>query len=168
MSDNVKLRGQVQANVGCTAGVTSDETLVDKALGFVRQLRVYSKYAADAATSTTTTAWAMKLDNKVEFLSVEYMPSSGNLTAAADCANLGLLYDDGAGGAATYIASAITTSGGTGNWTAGTAVNIPLTTNNQIVDGATASKWLKFTITKTGAAVVVPAGELTAKVRLCA
>lgn len=165
-STNLKLRGLVQQNVAFSGGSSSEETIADKALGFVRQIRIYSKAAADGATSTTTTVWGMKLDNKVEFQSVEFMPH-GNLSAASDCANLGLLYDDGAGGAATYIASAITTSGGTGSWTAGTAVNIPLTTGNSIVNGASASKWLKFTITKTAGGVAVPAGELTAKVRLC-
>lgn len=96
---------------------------------------------------------------------VVYTPGFALTAADATCAVLQLVYNNANGGADTIIATANTAttgSGGTGNWTAGVPVNIPVIAANSVVPADNAV-FLK--ITKTGAGTVVPMGTLVVKFR---
>lgn len=142
-------------------------TRVKKALGLIEEFS-FHKAAADAMAADESELWIAKVTKKIQFSSVSLI-SAAALTAHADNnATISLEVDDGAGGANTVIASVVTTAGGSGNWTAGTAEALTLsgTPANLVVDGATATKYLILKIVKTGDGVVVPIFTLFATAEL--
>jgi hypothetical protein len=169
-ANNAQVRDLVYKTLGF-ADSSTQETVIEKAIGLTRTVEVFWKTAADGAAGDATTAqWCFEVSNKIEVTAVKYMPISGNLTANdTNYATMTLETDDGAGGSDTVIATATTTiTGGTGNWTAGTFVSLTLTatTANRIVDGSSSSKALIFKIAKTAAGVVVPTGKMFVTFRL--
>lgn len=158
---NADIIARVEKGVTYPADAT-DQLLSARAFCFNDTHVVYAKPAVDAMAADTTLLWVLPLDKKVEILSVSFMPYGSLTSNDTNYATISLEYDDGAGGADTQVAAALTTTTGTGNFTAGTQVNIPLsaTPANRVVDGFTARKWLIFKIAKAASGVAVPAGRM--------
>lgn len=120
--------------------------------------------AADAAAGTAASfGLDPSTDFQVKFTSVRFTPGAALTSDDTNYATVSLVYNDGAGGGDTVVASATTKtsgSGGTGSWVADTPVVIPITAANAVVP---AGKNLQFKVAKTASGVVVPAGGFQAR-----
>lgn len=139
---------------------TNDQARADWAVG--GQCLCYTKLAADAMAADTSDVGiscqvASPYINGAKVISVKYL-TQANLTAHdTNYATLSLVYDDGAGGSETTVASQTTKiTGGSGNWTAGNMIDIPVSA--AIIPAA--GKQLRFKIAKAASGVVVPVGVL--------
>lgn len=144
------------------SGVTVDGLLIkDGALDAAKwrtDVATWSKDTDDGAAGTTTAerSIGIRFPYAVTILSAYYIPNA-NLTADdVNFATLKVWKRDSAGGTQTAIASASTTTGGTGNWTAFAPETLGTISNASVAAGAS----LTFEITKTAGGVVVPAGQL--------
>lgn len=139
-------------------GAINDPSTTDVA-DYIR--RISSKFlmlvkpAADALASTTTahgaTGGAWNVGTKL-IKAIKLIPHGALTADDTDYATLTIGYNDGAGGAVTTIATITTKiTGGSGDWTAGTAISLTLTTT-AIADG----KLLSYAIAKAASGVAVP------------
>ncbi len=119
--------------------------------------------AADAAASTTATYWAIKVPWNVRIIDVTVCPGGALTADNTNNAVLTLAKANGAGGAATTVAT-LTTNAASGNWVADTFKSFTLATASadQLVnDGQILT--LKKTVGGTG--VVVPISFITIRYR---
>lgn len=119
--------------------------------------------AADAAASTTATYWSIKVPFNVRILDVTVCPGAALTADNTNNAVLTLAKADGAGGAATTVAT-LTTNAASGNWVADTFKSFTLSAtfaNTLVNDGQILT--LKKTVGGTG--VVVPISFITIRYR---
>jgi hypothetical protein len=145
------------------AAVTSTELDYADKVGPARIRHNLGK-AADAAAATAA-SFGLDPVTDVDFkvTSVRFTPGAALTSDDTNYATLSLVYNNGAGGSDTVVATATTKTsggGGTGNWTADTPVTIAITAANAVVP---AGSNLQFKIAKTGTGVVVPAGGAHAR-----
>lgn len=135
---------------------------------FARRSWTFEKAAADAmaADATAHTASASFRAPCDGFLLGAYYNSRGTLTAhASNNAVLTMNKSDGAGGAATAMATGTTTAGGTGSFVAGGIASLTVSAtvaNRRFTKG----QLLSFAIAKGASGVVVPIGLFQIDVEL--
>lgn len=147
----------------------AEENIAGRAVGLLRTAEVYFKPAADGSAAATQALFpGLRVDNNIEVTSCVLVPYGALTADATNNATVSLEANDGAGGAATTVASGVTTAGGTGTWTAGTRIPLTLsaTLANRIVSGLAAERWLGMTIAKGGTGVAVPSCKLVIQYRL--
>lgn len=139
---------------------TAAQAIID---GFAK-VRYTVHKMADAATSTSTAfTFDNSVPNRFRVDSCKIIPHASLTASNADNATLQLVANNGNGGSDTVIATintATTAGGGSGNWTADIGVALTVTAANAVV--ASGSQ-VQLRITKSGAAVVVPAGSVVLK-----
>lgn len=119
----------------------------------------WDKAAADAQASDTTAHYFFRADTARTIKAAWFIPDASLTASDTNYATLTAAIEDGAGGAVGTAASRTTkTTGGSGsgNWTAGVPVALTLGAAVSLTAGQVA----KFSIAKTAAGVVVPAGRL--------
>lgn len=117
----------------------------------------------DAAAGTDYTYGSIKVPFRVRVLDVTICPGAALTAADATANTLTLAKADGAGGAATTVAS-ITTNLASGNWVADTFKALTLSAtfaNTLVADG----QILTLKKTHAGAGTVTPASTCTIRVR---
>lgn len=127
----------------------------------IRRTIVLEKAAADGGAGTATTsdaapAFVAPTDGRL--LGAKFVPHAALTADPTNNATLSVDKRDGAGGAATQMATGTTTAGGTGSFVA--AVPVALTPSAV----AATVRWAKnqlvsFAISKAGTGVIVPAGS---------
>lgn len=127
-----------------------------------------TKPAADsmaADTTAYTAALHRRMTRAARILGAYVMPQSTLTANDSNNATIKVVKGDGAGGAETIMASAQTTTTGTGNWAAGVpeALTVSSTAaNTRIARGEV----LGFSIAKTGTGVVVPICSIVVELEL--
>lgn len=114
----------------------------------------------DASTAST---YCLDNDTDARFRvdSAVFVPHAALTADDANYGTIALVYNDGAGGADTTVATLSTTiTGGTGNWTAFVGEALTITAANAVV---ATGKQLAVKFTKTGTGVAIPAGSLIVK-----
>ena len=118
---------------------------------------------ADGAAGTDATFFAMKVPFNVQIIEVVICPGAALTADDTNNAVLTLAKADGAGGAATTVAT-LTTNVASGNWTADTFKTIALSAtfaNTLVNDG----QILTFKKTHGGTGVVVPIAYISIRYR---
>lgn len=142
------------------AATSTEKGYVANTLGTNKYVVAY-KAADDGAAGTATAAGVFaSLVGKWQVNTVKYIPSAALTADDTNYATL-TVSQFASGAALTTVASQTTKiTGGSGNWTARTAVTITNsgTAANLVVDGSSAPVYLAFAIAKSGTGVVVPAG----------
>ncbi len=132
----------------------------------LRETLTLLKPAADGAASTTTAYTAahhITMPRACKVLGAIVNPQGALTADATNNATIKVVKGDGAGGAETICASAVTTAGGTGNWVAG--AKEPLTLSATVADTRIAKGGvLGFSIAKGGTGVAVPISSITVDV----
>lgn len=144
----------------------TEKARVRGAIGTSRNY-AFHKAAVDAAASTTSNVVIAKVGARLKVTSVEVLPAATLTADATNNATITLEAVDGLGGAGVVIATATTTAGGTGNWTALTKVPLTLTPANVVVEGETFPKYLTLRIAKGGTGVTVPVATVFVGTELC-
>lgn len=121
----------------------------------------YCKQVADALAATTSDAGFLLLPaspaaNQIKAIKATLMPQDVLTADNSNYATLSLVYDDGANGTETTVASVTTKITDSGDWTAGNVV--PMAISAAYVP---AGKQLRFKIAKTGTGVAVPITTLS-------
>lgn len=139
---------------------SNDTALVDYALlgGAVTYCKqVADAMAADASDMGFLAVPASPTVNQIKVLTATLHPQGALTGNDTDFVTLSVVYDDGAGGSETTVASVTTkVTGGTGSWTAGKVY--PLTVSAAYVP---AGNQLRLKIAKSGAGKVVPITTLS-------
>lgn len=142
------------------AATSTEKGYVANTLGTNKYVVAY-KGLDDAAAGTATPAGVFaSLVGKWQVNSVKYVPSAALTANDTDYATI-TVSQFASGGSLTTVAQQTTKStGGSGSWTARTAVTITLsgTAANLVIDGSSAPVYLAFAIAKAGSGVAVPAG----------
>jgi len=159
---NAQIKGSLVEGL-LSATTDAERTRCKKALKLIEEV-TFHKAAADAAAGTASELWIARITKKILVNDDVKIIAAASLTADdTNYATVSLEVDDGAGGANTVLASQTTKiTGGSGNWVAGTALALTITTTaaDRIIDGATATKYLILKIAKTGTGVAVPVSTL--------
>lgn len=127
-----------------------------------RQIVQIIKPAVDGMASTTTAGTASLqawMPRAGRVIAVKLLSTAALTANDTNYATVSLGKHDGAGGAVTTMASADTTTAGTGNWVAGTEINLTLSAtlaNTYFAKGDV----LGFAIAKAGSGVAVPVSSL--------
>lgn len=123
---------------------------------------LWQKAAADGAAGTATAESVIPRPMlAARVVGVEFVPAAAVTANDTDYATITVRKRDGAGGAASVIASVTTKiTGGSGNWTAFVAVSLGTITNADLLAGDI----LTVEITKAASGVAIPIGYL--RVRL--
>lgn len=133
------------------AATATQQALVDNILARAAAKWSWNKAPTDAAAST---AYRIALDASLDFQTlISECKVVANTTVASDPANyatIALVYNDGAGGADTTIATLDTSATAL---TAKVARSMAVTAANQVVP---AGKQLEIVITKAGTGVALP------------
>lgn len=109
--------------------------------------------AAYAATATDQTSDAVYCPLALTVYAAYLMPMVAKTADGSNYGTVTVVYDDGAGGADTTIASqSLITAGG--DWVVGTAKTMTLGTTGGVA--VPAGSWLSFAITKTGTGITIP------------
>lgn len=153
-----QIADSIGANLSQSLSAT-DKTRLKRAVGALGTITIGQ--AADALANSTSTDWVYAVDNKMEFTAVKLVPTGALTSDNTTYATISLEYDDGNGGSDTQIAAFTTKTtlgGGTGDWTAGTALTLTLsaTQANRIVDGTTTRAYLILKHAKASTGVAVP------------
>lgn len=119
-----------------------------------------SKVIDSNATYNSTYTFDDSLAVGLRIRSCKFVPTEALVADNSNYADIDLVWNDGAGGADTTIASLNTKVTGTGNWVADIAES--LTLDNAEVKVAAGSQ-LQVKITKQGSGVAVPAGTFILK-----
>lgn len=165
-TNNLAFVGLVNKTFCCDNA--SEENIAQRAVGLLRTAEVYLKPAADGAANSTQALFpGLRIDNNIEITSCQLVPYGALTADNTNNAVVSLQANDGAGGAATTVAT-VTTNVAAGNWVAGTrfALTLTATLADRIVSGLAAERWLGMTITKGGTGVVVPSCKLVIQYRL--
>lgn len=125
-----------------------DSNNISVAERLTTQLVTFSK-AVDSAGSDTADANFARPRGTAKILNVEFLPDAA-LTANDTNYKTISVWD----GTTTY-ATVDTDTGGTGNWTDNTSVDVPVSTAN-----VAANTGLRFRMQASGSGVIVPAGTL--------
>lgn len=108
--------------------------------------------AAYAATATDQTSDAVYCPLACTIYQARLEPLAALTAGDTDYATVTVVYDNGAGGADTSVATLVTNVAG-GDWVAGTAKTMTVSTTGGVA--VPAGSWLTFAITKAGAGVAV-------------
>lgn len=159
MATDRELLKQAQAGHVLSDGLTNARGEVNNA--HRRTLR-WRKATADANAGDNTAEFALAyLPRACKLVSAKYTADANVTAANATCVNLFVAKRDGAGGAASNVASvntATAAAGGTGNLVLFVPADIPRIAAN--ADLIAAGSVLTFTINKTSTGTVLAAGEL--------
>lgn len=142
-------------------GYTGSRGPKNAARRLIRRTIVLEKAAADGAAATATTSdaapgFVAPTDGRL--LGAKFLPHAALTADPTNNATLSVDKRDGAGGAATQMATGTTTAGGTGSFV--TAVPVALTLSATLANLRWAKNQLvSFAISKGGTGVVVPAGS---------
>ncbi len=123
---------------------------------------VFCKQVADSLAADTSDVGFLGVPaspavNQLKVVKCSLMPQASLTADDTDFVTLSVVYDDGAAGSESIVASVTTKiTGGSGNWTGGQVVNVPISA--QFVP---AGKQLKFKVAKTGAGQAVPITTLS-------
>ena len=119
---------------------------------------LFDKAAADGNASDAFAEHAVYIATGNEtFSALKFMPDAALTAHDTNYATLTVRKRDGAGGAASTVASVTTKiTGGSGDWDAFEAVDLGTVTGGALAAGTV----LTFIIAKSGGGVVVPAGKL--------
>lgn len=120
-----------------------------------------SKGAADAmASDATTFEYAFVVPWDCQIVSIKLIPKAALTANGTNYATLTFNKNDGAGGSATAVATALTTA--STSWVAGTVVSLTVT---ESAKSLTSGQMLYAAITKAAAGVVVPASTVVYTLR---
>jgi hypothetical protein len=153
---------EIADTVGANLSRNEDSTSRDRArraVGVLGTVKI-RKDAADTFANSTLTRWDMPIDDKRTFTAVKLIGDGSLSSDNTNYATVTLSYNDGNGGNSTTIATQTTKTslgGGSGDWTAGTALALTVSNGSVVVDGTSTRQYLKIVVAKTGSGVAVPA-----------
>jgi hypothetical protein len=117
------------------------------------QYNVYQ--AATAAATSAVVSFDTGTEQRFTVTEVKFLPTAALTANNTNYVRVSLEYNDGAGGAFTQCALALSTVAGTGNWVANRPVNIPLTADVSVPTGRT----LHVRFLKVGTGVATSIGH---------
>lgn len=129
--------------------------------GFLSHTRSYvmRKLVDGSASAATAESSFARADQAGTVIGLYFVPDAALTADDTNYATLTVKTRDGAGGAASTVASVTTKiTGGSGDWTAFVPVSLGTLSNAALAAGAL----LTFTIAKSGTGVAVPAGQVVA------
>lgn len=157
MTDIGTLTNQLEGTYG--VGLSNSKAAIED-LSLIHVFNA-SKELADAAASTTSTMFSLKVPYKCVVEAATICPGGALTADNTNNAVLTLAKADGAGGSATTVA-AITTNVASGNWVADTFKDMTVTAADATVNDG---QILTLKITKGGTGVAVPASSVSIRVR---
>ncbi|HEX6053746.1 MAG TPA: hypothetical protein VFZ21_30965 [Gemmatimonadaceae bacterium] len=137
-----------------------DETVSSIKHFFASTFKYENGADSTADATETTLMWTNPHPFPVELLSAKYTAATATLTAnASNYATIQIGTDDGAAGTIDDAFSVDTTAGGSGNWAAKVAENIPVSDTAEVIVPVGGSVYYVKAVAGTG--VIVPAGTIT-------